>query len=280
MFYLVFMVVYLKHVLCELSVGSKVLCVLIKLVCSGISLITTQDCLCCTWKAVRWSFMWHNSLFSLFNHWMYYINLGRMIPQFEHKHSSAVIAAASRHHSRIHTSQSFGPHHVAQEPLGAAARLLAASALSITAWGDALFSSHSSAAAYTNLFKQIFLLKHMGENMLCVRYTAVTQTRCLVSLDVFCSHGCWAVTLTGISIYMLKDIHTYFFSSGRCYVATISFLSAGARIVCSVRRNSCSVLPDRGIKNGNFSTALTSSCLNMAYHTLLGFWCHLSNLLS
>lgn len=43
MFHLVFMIVYLKYVLCKLFVGSKVLCMLIKLVCSGISLKTTQD---------------------------------------------------------------------------------------------------------------------------------------------------------------------------------------------------------------------------------------------
>lgn len=73
------------------------------------------------------------------------------------------------------------------------------------------------------------------------------------------------MTLTGISIYILKDIHIYFFSLGRCYVAIISFLSAGAGTVCSVRHHSCSVLPDRGIKNHNFSTAVNSSCLNIAF---------------
>lgn len=111
---------------------------------------------------------------------------------------------------------------------------------------------------------QNFSTNMPAEHMLCVRYTAVTQTRCLVSLHLFCSHSCWAVTLTGISIYILKDIHIYFFSRGRCYVAIISFLSAGARIVCSVRHSSCSVLHDWGIKNDNFSTALISSCLNVA----------------
>lgn len=74
MFHLVFMIMCLKYVLCKFSVGSKVLCMLIKLVCSGISLKTTQDCLYCTWKAVRWPFMWYNSLSALFNHWMYYIH--------------------------------------------------------------------------------------------------------------------------------------------------------------------------------------------------------------
>jgi len=53
MFHLVFMIVYLKYVLCKLSVGGKVLCMLIKLVCSGVSLITTQDCLYHTWKSAR-----------------------------------------------------------------------------------------------------------------------------------------------------------------------------------------------------------------------------------
>jgi len=169
--------------------------------------------------------------------------------------------AASQHCGRIHTSQISVSYHVAQEPFGArrwclcvspcsgwaaraAARLLAAPALSTVAWGDTLCSSSSSAAAYTNFFKQIFLLKHMEENILCLRCIAATQTRCLVSLDLSCSYGCWAVTLTGIYIYILKEIHIYFFSLGRCYVNIISFISAGARVVYSVRHSSCSVLPD------------------------------------
>lgn len=124
-----------------------------------------------------------------------------------------------------------------------------------------------------NLFKQVFLLKNMGKNMWCVRDTVLTQTRGLVLLDLLCFHSFWSVTLTGISIYILKDINIDFFSSERCCVAIIfSFLSTGVRILCSARHNSCSVLLDRGIKKDDFSTALISPCLNMMFLSYPPFW--------
>lgn len=184
-FHLVFMIVYLKCVRCRLSVDSKVLCMLIKLLCSGISLITTQDCLYCTWKVVRWPFMWRNSLFVLFNHWMYYINLGRKMPAvwiqvlFRSDRWLPLNIMAGCIHPKF-----FGPYHVAQEPLGArrwclraspcgglvaraAARVPASLALNIMAWGDALSSSCSSAAAYTKLFNK-YACWSIWEKICCV----------------------------------------------------------------------------------------------------------------
>lgn len=97
----------------------------------------------------------------------------------------------------------------------------------------------------------------MGESIVCARYAAVTQT-------VFGDIGSTSFCLLGCDLNrVLKDICIYFFSSGRCYLAIISFLSAGAGVFCSVRHNSCSVLPDCGVKNNEFSNALIFSCLNM-----------------
>lgn len=215
--------------------------------------------------------MWHNSPFALSNHLMYYINLGRKTP------AVWIEVFFCSDSGWIHTSHVFSAHHVAQDPPGAQHQCLHVSPCSGRPGCRLLRYSApqhrgmlSPAPAALPQLTQNFLNKYScwsiwEKNTFCVRYTSATQTRCLVSLDLFCSHGSWAVTLTGISIYILKDIHIYFFWFGRCYVAIISFLSAGARTVYSVRHHSCSVLPHWGIKNHNFSTAVISSCLNRAF---------------
>lgn len=184
MFHLVFMIVYLKYVLCKLSVGSKVLRMLIKLVCLDISLITTQDGLYHTWKAVRCLFMWQNSFFALFNHWMYCIHKFRKKDACSLNTSTLLqcSVAASWHHSRIHVSQSFVPYHVSQEPFWARCWCLRSSPCS--GWDDWAATREP--------------LPHTEHH---------SMGGCSLQLP----------QLSWISIYILKDIHIYFFSLLCCY---------------------------------------------------------------
>lgn len=125
--------------------------------------------------------------------------------------------AAFQHYGRIHISQIFGPHHVALEPLGAwhwcqhiptctkGQPRLWPECQSTTVWRDVLSKSQLPQQT-KKLFKQV-LLKKIGKNTFCVQYTVLTQTRGLVSLDLLCFHSFWSVTITEISIYILKDTH-------------------------------------------------------------------------
>lgn len=130
-----------------------------------------------------------------------------------------------------------------------------------TVWRDALSNSLSSATAYTKAFRQI-LLKNVGNNMWCVRYTdkgfgVIRSTLFPQFLDYDLYRD--------LNLYSQGHPRRIFFFIRKmlCCYYFFSLLSAGARILYSARHNSCSVLLDQNVKNYVFSTASISSCLNM-----------------
>lgn len=199
MFHLVFMIVYLKYMLCKLSVGSKVLCMLIKLVCLGISLITTQDGLYHTWKAVRCLFMWHKSFFALFNHWMYYIHKFRKKDACSLNTSTLLqcSVSASWHHIRIQISQIL---------------FLTMCPKNLLGHGAGSCVPPPAVGGMTGLWP----------GSLCPSTEHHGKGGCSLQL----------LQLSWISIYILKDIHIYFFSLGSCYVAIISFCRCKNCLFC------------------------------------------------
>lgn len=187
--------------------------------------------------------------------------------------------AVFQHYGRIHTSQIFGLHHVALEPLETGhwcqhvppcSQRAAQAVARVWEHHGVERCSLQFIERTQKLFKQVFLNK-IGENMLCVHYTVLTQARGLVSIDLLCFHSFWPVTFMKILVYILKDTHINFLFLIRkmlCCYCFLFVLAAGARILCSARHSSCSVLLDQSIKN-YFSTALISSCLNMMFLSYL-----------
>lgn len=246
MFHLVFMILYLKYVLCKLSVGSKVLCILIKLVCLGISLITTQDGLYHTWKAVRCLFMWHNSFFALFNHWMYYIHKFRKKDACNLNTSTLLqcSVSASWHHGRIQISRIFVPYHVSQEPFGAWRWFLRSSPCS--GWDDWSVTREP-------------LPQHWAPQQGGMLSPAPAA---LMDLNLY-SQG-----HPHLLLFTAKLLCCYYFF---LQVQELFVLLGTAAVLCCLTEVSKIII--------FLLLWFFLAWIWPFFHTLLGFWCHLSNLL-
>lgn len=195
--------------------------------------------------------------------------------------------AAFQHYGRICTSQIFGPPHVALEPLGAwhwCQRVAPCSQRAAQAVARVPEHHNVEGCSFQlpqlclyTVYTKDFQTSIPEENrkkkyVACSVYSANSDKRFGVIRFTLFPQFLVCDLYRDLNLYSQGHPHQGFFNQedAFCYYFFF-FLSAGARILCSARHNSCSVLLDQSIKIDDFPTTLISSRLNMMFLSYLSW---------